>query len=102
MVCPIVAVPTLACLSMLIHGLYVKDTDTVSVSEVVPPTGSVPVAVAVLLIGPGRSLSCTVCVAVPDVLAPGFSVVVPSDIDPSLLSITVIPVRVTSPQLVTV
>ena len=52
--------------------------------------------------GPGKSLCVTVCVFVPVVVCPGVSVVVPSVIVPSLLSVTVIPVSVTSPQLVTV
>ena len=85
-----------------IHGLIITDTDSVSASVTVPPTGGVPVAVAVFTIGPGRSPSTMVCVAVPVVVCPGVSVVAPSVIVPSLSSTTVIPVSVTSPQLVTV
>ena len=93
MVWPTEAVPMLACLSMLMHAVYVSVTVSVSVSVTVPPTGGVPVAVAVFVIGPGRSPSITVYVAVPVVEPPGLRVVVPSVIVPSLLSITVTLVR---------
>jgi len=62
---------------MLMHAVYVSDTVSVSVSVTGLPMGGVPVAVAVFMIGPGRSPSITVCVLVPVVVAPGLSVVVP-------------------------